>query len=56
LVHKSQVSAATTTSRSLRTTIPLDVVSELRIKKGDVLDWSVQNVGNGKVAIVRKME
>jgi bifunctional DNA-binding transcriptional regulator/antitoxin component of YhaV-PrlF toxin-antitoxin module len=47
---------ATTTSCSLRTTIPVEIVSELRIKKGDVLDWSVQSLPDGKLAVVRKME
>jgi bifunctional DNA-binding transcriptional regulator/antitoxin component of YhaV-PrlF toxin-antitoxin module len=56
LVYKSQVVHANTTSRSLRTTIPVNIVNELGIAKGDALDWSIKSIGPRKVAIIRKLE
>lgn len=41
---------------SVRTTIPIEVVRELRINVGDVLDWIVEKRGGRKVAVVRKLE
>ena len=52
---KSQVTKATTTSKSLRTTIPHQIVDKLQIDQGDVLDWSIKEVGMQKVAVIRKL-
>ena len=53
---KSIVSKATTTSRSLRTTIPVKIVDELGIKEGDVLDWEVRKIDGKKAIIVRLLK
>ena len=53
---KSIVSKATTTSRSLRTTIPVKIVDELGIKEGDVLDWEVRKIDGKKAVIVRLLK
>ena len=53
---KSMVTRATTTSRSLRTTIPVKIVDELGIEDGDVLDWRVEERDGHKVAVIKKLE
>jgi len=54
---KSHITKATTTSKSLRTTIPEDVVKEMRLEIGDILDWDVVQTEKGrKHAKVRKLE
>ena len=54
---KSHITKATTTSKSLRTTIPEDVVREMRLEIGDILDWDVIQTEKGKKhAKVRKLE
>ena len=50
---KSIVSKATTTSRSLRTTIPVKIVDELGIREGDALDWEIKEIDGKKVIVVR---
>ncbi len=54
--HKSHVVRASPRSESLRTTIPKDVVRELGIKLGDVLDWEIEGGDGKKIARVRKLE
>jgi antitoxin component of MazEF toxin-antitoxin module len=55
---KSHITKATTTSNSLRTTIPEDVVKNMGLNIGDVLDWEVHAAGEKgkKYAKVRKLE
>jgi hypothetical protein len=54
---KSHITKATTTSSSLRTTIPEDVVKNMKLNEGDVLDWEVNSTDKGKsYAKVRKLE
>ena len=53
---KSIVSRATTTSRSLRTTIPVKIVDEFGIKEGDVLDWEIRKINGKKTIIVRLLK
>jgi antitoxin component of MazEF toxin-antitoxin module len=54
---KSHITKATTTSNSLRTTIPEDVVKEMHLEIGDILDWDVIQTEKGKKhAKVRKLE
>jgi hypothetical protein len=54
---KSHITKATTTSNSLRTTIPEDVVKDMKLSEGDVLDWEVNTTDKGKIyAKVRRLE
>jgi len=56
LGETSKVSKATTTSVSLRTTIPEHIVETLGIHVGDVLDWTVEEKKGKKVTVVRRLE
>jgi hypothetical protein len=53
---KSIVSKATTTSASLRATIPEDIVKELSLQVGDALDWETLTDKGKKYARIRKLE
>jgi hypothetical protein len=54
---KSHVTKATTNSNSLRTTIPEDIVKDMKLEIGDVIDWEVIASEKGKKhAKVRKLE
>ena len=53
---KSIVSKATTTSESLRATIPGDIVKELSLQVGDALDWDITTDKGKKYARIRKLE
>ena len=53
---KSTVANANTKSSSVRATIPEDIVKDLKIQVGDVLDWSVDEVKGKKYARFRKLE
>jgi len=52
----SRVAKATTTSKSLRATIPEDIVHELGVKVGDVLIWSVEEHKGKKTVNIEKWE
>lgn len=54
--HKSSVARANTTTKSLRTTVPMDIAEELKIKEGDVLNWEIMSREGKKGAWVRKLE
>lgn len=56
LGETSKVSKATTNSISLRTTIPEHIAVSLGIHVGDVLDWTVEERGEKKVAVVRRLQ
>ena len=53
---KSTVSKATTTSTSVRATIPESIVSELGLNVGDVLDWDIVSDKGKKYARFRRLE
>jgi hypothetical protein len=54
---KSHVTKAATTSNSLRTTIPENVVKDMKLNDGDVLDWEVNTMEKGRTyAKVRRLE
>jgi len=38
--------AATSTGTSLRTTVPAFAISQLGLKKGDILRWEIDKEGN----------
>lgn len=47
------LSKATTTSKSLRTTVPSGIVRQLTLKKGDKLEWEMR-AENGRIVVVVK--
>lgn len=53
----SSVFLSSNKSRSLRTTVPEEVVENLNLSKGDKIQWLINFNGPGNVTIsVRKME
>ena len=53
----THITKATTTSNSLRTTIPEDIVKDMHLEIGDVPDWEViPTEKRKKHAKVRKLE
>ena len=52
----SRVAKATTTSKSLRATIPEDIVNDLGVKAGDVLIWTVEERKGKKIVSIEKWE
>jgi antitoxin component of MazEF toxin-antitoxin module len=56
LGRKSTVARASSNSPSVRATIPEEVVKEMQLTIGDVLDWEIEERKNRKVMIVRKLE
>lgn len=42
---------ATTTSNSLRTTVPSGIVKQLKLTEGDKLEWEIR-AENGKLVLV----
>jgi len=53
---KSKVGVAKTGTSSLRTTIPEGIVEYLNLKAGDTLEWSMEMVGNTRVAVVKRVK
>jgi len=54
LTKTSRVSRFRRDSRSLKTTIPIEVAELLKIKPGDVLTWEVSMVDNQRLAVVKR--
>jgi bifunctional DNA-binding transcriptional regulator/antitoxin component of YhaV-PrlF toxin-antitoxin module len=52
----SHVAKASTTSKSLRATIPEEIVTALSLEPGDVLKWDLDRKEGRKVAVIRKLE
>ncbi|MEM1994646.1 MAG: AbrB family transcriptional regulator [Nitrososphaerales archaeon] len=53
---KSKVGIAKTGTNSLRTTIPEGIVEYLNLKAGDILEWSMEIIGNSeRVTLVKKV-
>lgn len=48
--------SATSTSRSIRTTIPTFVVQKLNIQEGDDLVWDIDKQGKNWIAILKKKD
>ena len=53
---KTKVSHNTSTSHSLKSTIPEGVAEALKLDHGDSVDWSLEPRGGKIVAIVTKAE
>ncbi len=43
-------------SKSLRTTVPIGVISQFGLKEGDRLDWEISFLEGRKVLVVRKVD
>jgi len=56
LASPSKVAKANTNSKSLRATIPEDVVEELKVKPGDLLIWSTEERKGKRIATVERWE
>lgn len=56
LVKTSKVTSANTISKSLRATIPNDVVSYLDLESGDVIEWETFMFNGKKSARIRKLQ
>ena len=54
--EKTKVSALSSKSRSLKTTIPIKIADELGIRAGSWLDWGVKEIDGEKVIIIRKID
>ena len=48
--------AATSTGTSLRTTVPAFVISQLELKKGDVLRWEIDKDGRDLYLKIRHIK
>jgi bifunctional DNA-binding transcriptional regulator/antitoxin component of YhaV-PrlF toxin-antitoxin module len=53
---KSMIVRQSKRSPSVRVTVPEEVVKELSLKAGDVLDWEVVSEGARRVMKVRRLE
>jgi len=54
--EKTKVTALSSKSRSLKTTIPIKIADELSIRPGSWLDWQVKEINGKKVIIIRKLD
>ena len=54
--EKTKVTALSSRSRSLKTTIPIEIADELGIRPGSWLDWEVREIEGEKVIIIRKID
>ena len=56
LVKTSKIALANTLSKSVRATIPNDVVEHLGLEVGDVIEWETYNEGSKHYAKIRKLQ
>ncbi|RNJ79781.1 MAG: AbrB family transcriptional regulator [Nitrosopumilus sp. B06] len=42
-------------SKSLRTTIPIQIIRQMKLETGDRIEWDLDKVGNMWIATIRKM-
>ncbi len=56
LVKTSKITLANAISKSVRATIPNDVVEHLGLKVGDVIEWETNNEGSKRYAKIRKLQ
>ena len=54
MVETTKLSSANT-AKSLRTIVPRHIVKQMNLKQGDHLDWDIDKVKNGWIAIIRKV-
>ena len=51
--EKSTLTKATSKSESLRTTVPTGIVSHLKLKEGDKIEWEIKAESNKLFAIMK---
>lgn len=51
---QTSVGIARTGTKSLKVTIPVEIVAYLELESGDRLDWKMAGDGQKRIAIVRK--
>jgi bifunctional DNA-binding transcriptional regulator/antitoxin component of YhaV-PrlF toxin-antitoxin module len=56
LVKTSKIALANTLSKSVRATIPNDVVEHLGLEVGDVIEWETFREGGKQYAKIRKLQ
>ena len=49
---KTSLHAATTSSESLRTTVPMFILRQFKLEEGDMLEWELKAVGKDKFEVV----
>ena len=54
--EKTKVTALSSRSRTLKTTIPIKIADELGIKPGSWLDWEIKEINGEKVNVIRKLD
>lgn len=47
---------ASSKSRSLRTTVPISIVKQFRLRQGDKLSWEMKAIQNEIVIIIKPMQ
>jgi hypothetical protein len=53
MVEESTLTTATTGKESLRTTVPMSIIKQFKLKAGDKLDWNFE-VKNGELILTVK--
>lgn len=56
LVKTSKITLANAISKSVRATIPNDVVEHLGLEVGDVIEWETYKEGGKHYAKIRKLQ
>ena len=56
LVKTSKITLANAISKSVRATIPNDVVEHLALEVGDVIEWETFKEGQKNYAKIRKLQ
>jgi len=56
LIKTSKITLANAVSKSLRATIPNNVVEYLGLEQGDVIEWQVFKQDNKNYAKIRKLQ
>ena len=51
---ESVLSLAVSKSNSLRTTVPIHIINQLNLKKGDTVKWTLDKVNNEWTASIKK--
>jgi hypothetical protein len=52
----SKITLANAISKSLRATIPVEIVESLNLEVGEVIEWELFNHNGKKYARIRKLE
>ena len=53
--NETVLTLAVSNSNSLRTTVPIHIAKKLGLEKGDHVEWDIDKVNNGWIAIIHKV-